>query len=913
MLAAASSTAAGASDSPVVEAGGAPPVPDPLWMARASTYDTACSASDADLAKYVQCIAMHVDDSVSTPAHATDASCVLASLVADDALGLANCRFVAQRLGRAAFDAGAAARPSEAETVAREAFGACHASFCGGGCAQGVLVGMLVRAHGEGSGSIPAGGDALAATAARAFRTCAATPGAGASAHVADATSATVAGAAAPVTCAAGIGQGLFAATQSLPSAVSLCHAAAVAIAAERAAANPAPAADRTASETRARAACVSGALLRDALAKVTERALDATAMRNATSSASGTPLVGEARVGTRDAAPGIRDGFAAARAPFVETAADAAPPREPNPALRGAALGRAAAMLATPSSAADEVFAERLCGILADPAIAGACAAAFAAAAARAPPRAAFPSCAARGETVAEAATDGGDSDAAATKRFAEWERGSTRSLASAFEEPAMTNALEGAATNASAATNAGCDAFFPGPDPVSGGFDFGFGGCALASEGAGFRVATARGGSPEVASLPFCGEVVAYPIAAGAAAHHRAEDDGIAAAHARALAALETTEAFAGDAEKDACAFALKTEMCRTAFSACDLTAGNAELEYCAHAHVPSFGADAAVVGVCSRPDRNVGDGKNGDEDDGSANRKRFLGARAVCGAHWNGVACFSLPAACGAARDTPEGTCPAGVEVWRGMSTGCFYASREADEKAARPEELSAFAEFVAVSKDALESAPPRALATPESAAACASLRRGSGGSFAEDEGFRLRVTDAEPFAVPRNVTSTARDAIAVVREHAAEAFGRIGAENGTDPRRAFVQSDRETGGAVWIFCARALVAGSLAAAAWTCARGWFGGAEIGQTDFVRQGSRRAPNGGPAFFRLKQTCDVKPAPGDGSGSGNAAELADLPTTTKGSSLATLPKRGVAKASPESKGGRRAVESPL
>ena len=55
VLAAASSTAAGASGPPVVltEAGGAGPAPDPRWVARASTYDTACSASDADPAEHV--------------------------------------------------------------------------------------------------------------------------------------------------------------------------------------------------------------------------------------------------------------------------------------------------------------------------------------------------------------------------------------------------------------------------------------------------------------------------------------------------------------------------------------------------------------------------------------------------------------------------------------------------------------------------------------------------------------------------------------------------------------------------------------------------------------------------------------------------------------------------------------------
>ena len=242
VLAAASSTAAGASGSPVVEAGGAHPVPDPRWLELASTYDAACSASDADPAKYVQCIAMHVDASVSAPAHATDATCVLASLVTDDALGLANCRFVAQHLGRTAFDAVAAERAlPEAETAARDAFRACHASFCDGGCAQGVLVGMLVRAAGEVSGSSP-GGDALAAAAAGAFRACVSTPGVStratnvsAAAYAADA-----ADAPSPVNCAAGIGQGLFAASKSLSSSVSLCQDVAVVIAAERAAADPA-------------------------------------------------------------------------------------------------------------------------------------------------------------------------------------------------------------------------------------------------------------------------------------------------------------------------------------------------------------------------------------------------------------------------------------------------------------------------------------------------------------------------------------------------------------------------------------------------------------------------------------------------------------------------------------------------
>ena len=93
------------------------------------------------------------------------------------------------------------------------------------------------------------------------------------------------------------------------------------------------------------------------------------------------------------------------------------------------------------------------------------------------------------------------------------------------------------------------------------------------------------------------------------------------------------------------------------------------------------------------------------------------------------------------------------------------------------------------------------------------------------------------------MPRNATATARETIDVVKAHAAEAFGGAGAENRTDPRRMFTRSDRETGGTLWIFCAQALVAGSLVAAAWTCTRGWFfsSGAEAGGPGGVRWGAR------------------------------------------------------------------------
>jgi hypothetical protein len=363
----------------------------------------------------------------------------------------------------------------------------------------------------------------------------------------------------------------------------------------------------------------------------------------------------------------------------------------------------------------------------------------------------------------------------------------------------------------------------------------------------------------------------------------------------------------------------------MCRTAFSVCDVRAGNAELEYCAHAHVPSFGAAASVVGVCTRPDR-LGAPRLGENGEVAASAA-YMGARVVCAARWNGVACFSLPTVCGAVRDTPEGTCPADAKAWRGMAGGCFYAEEDADRE-------NRFADFVAVSKNAL--AKNARLVTPESAAACASVQESSGGTKKSEVGSGVAVTaegsgagsaaaaavtaaDAaaeSPQPVPRNATATARETIDVVKAHAAEAFGGAGAENRTDPRRMFTRSDRETGGTLWIFCAQALVAGSLVAAAWTCTRGWFfsSGAEAGGPGGVRWGARRAPSGGPAFSRLKQhTRDVaKPAPRPFDI--EEAELTDLPAAAKGSTLATLPKRGAGKGSPEKNSrARQVAEAPF
>ena len=361
----------------------------------------------------------------------------------------------------------------------------------------------------------------------------------------------------------------------------------------------------------------------------------------------------------------------------------------------------------------------------------------------------------------------------------------------------------------------------------------------------------------------------------------------------------------------------------MCRTAFSACDVRAGNAELEYCAHAHVPSFGAAASVVGVCTRPDR-LGAPRLGENEEVAASAA-YMGARVVCAARWNGVACFSLPAACGAARDTPEGTCPADAKAWRGMAGGCFYAEEDADRK-------NRFVDFVAVSKNAL--AKNARLVTPESAAACASVQESSGGTNRSEVGSGVAVTaegsgagsaaaaavtaaDAaaeSPQPVPRNATATARETIDVVKAHAAEAFGGAGAENRTDPRRMFTRSDRETGDAVDLLRRR-----------WSREPGGSrvdvharvvlsSGAEAGGPGGVRWGARRAPSGGPAFSRLKQhTRDVaQPAPRRFDI--EEAELTDLPAAAKGSTLATLPKRGAGKGSPEKNSrARQVAEAPF
>ena len=116
-----------------------------------------------------------------------------------------------------------------------------------------------------------------------------------------------------------------------------------------------------------------------------------------------------------------------------------------------------------------------------------------------------------------------------------------------------------------------------------------------------------------------------------------------------------------------------------------------------------------------------------------------------------------------------------------------------------------------------QDALSPRAP--LATPESADACVFVASG-GATVATTTTTAETTSDlstTEVSTAPRNATTTARETIAIVKEQAAETFGASGAENRTknDARaRAFTRSDRETGGALWILCAQALVAGSLA---------------------------------------------------------------------------------------------------
>ena len=173
----------------------------------------------------------------------------------------------------------------------------------------------------------------------------------------------------------------------------------------------------------------------------------------------------------------------------------------------------------------------------------------------------------------------------------------------------PNATRAAEAARAPARARGGAGVEELAdPGVEPFAA-FDFGFDGCALAAQGD--EVPRRRRGAGNAR-----GGVAPLLRRGGGVPHRRGERRAPSRGGrrhrrraARAVAAMGRASRAGSSGlglREDACASALKTEMCRTAFSACDVRAGNAELEYCAHAHVPSFGAAASVVGVCTRPDR-------------------------------------------------------------------------------------------------------------------------------------------------------------------------------------------------------------------------------------------------------------------------------------------------------------------
>jgi hypothetical protein len=170
--------------------------------------------------------------------------------------------------------------------------------------------------------------------------------------------------------------------------------------------------------------------------------------------------------------------------------------------------------------------------------------------------------------------------------------------------------------------------------------------------------------------------------------------------------------------------------------------------------------------------------------------------------------------------------------------------------------------------------------------------------------------LIAPDSESSA--RNVSETAKETFAIVKERAADVFvarRSDPAERG-DARRAFTRSDRGTGGALWMLCARAAVAGGVLAAFWTCARPWFGygdsgsGGNPGFPPTRRGGSRRPPGGGS--FPKPRRADE----------GGACELLDHPAAAKEATLPAVPKRGTGKSSPPAKpraSARRGAEAPF
>ena len=199
--------------------------------------------------------------------------------------------------------------------------------------------------------------------------------------------------------------------------------------------------------------------------------------------------------------------------------------------------------------------------------------------------------------------------------------------------------------------------------PDPRV----FDFPECSLALENPTYAAAKIRGGVPTAVSLPFCGAVVDYPIAKGHAEQHGEEDAKMKALHDTVFGALA-----GGGGMRSAmqtCAAMVKVELCRTAFSICDVDKATGRVhstEYCTHSHVAAPPA-GGQVSVCARGESSPDAGRAGD-----------MGQRVICAPQWNGLACFDLPAPCeGLLQDLAPGSCPTGPGVWRGMPTGCFTA--------------------------------------------------------------------------------------------------------------------------------------------------------------------------------------------------------------------------------------------
>lgn len=895
---------------------------------------------------------------------------MLSSLVTENKLGLANCRFAATRVGRAAFEVGyreltkggddpvgvvgGGDERNELNTsaiaeAAKRSFQNCHASFCDGGCAQGVLVGALVATSSESQNT---------KRVADFFGLCLNTNGLGfddssedgdedededptKTDEATDQSGHTTAFTPTPVTCAAGVGQGLFAVAKSVESAVGGCGEFSKLVAGARKG-NDANV-DANAVEARLTRACVGGVLLRNALSLVTKLTLEV-----------GEGVDVKNHADTSDTVTGVlKSGLNKACEAFVEppsvgadtetSVLDKTPPTR-NPALCGASLGRAMAMLTAPwfvhedAEAAGGVddrggVAERLCAEVEHEDTQRACASAARAAVAAREVSDGFRFCQAREREVEDGfgeAIGGDDYDAVSddtvtvsntTVRNAAVING-TNETSTYGVVTAATGDDETTARPASAFV----ETFETKREGSETGFDFGFPGCALAMENdSAFSVAVANGGAPEVASLPFCGKMVDYPVAAGKRVAHRREDDGIKVLFEHFAALLGGDAKFDTD-QTTKCAAEMKREMCRTAFAVCAGGTGH-ELEYCAHAHVPSFGAGVTTVGICTGAGESgiggVSEGV-GQDSDASAKIKLTeidLGNRIACGAMWNGAACFRLPEACASMTDTGVGSCPTRANAWQGMRDGCFYAKQETEAStntndATAPVTVSYFSK-------SKKNAPDSALATPaslvRSKSDCAGVDpRGSSPDNSSTD-LPMDSSDDEERASSqpqRNASETAKGTFQIVKEHASEVFSKETAlEKQSDPRRSasFTRSDAETGGALWILCAQGLVLLSLLAAAWTCTKPCFGdgdGVSGGGKRFWRWGSRKAPGGGGPFFsRLKsyEKESFKHSVDD-----QCAELGELPTAAKGGTLATIPKRG--KSSPEkTRGARRTAEAPF